>query len=125
MASRDRRTIDDTRPKAEVYGMSGAAFEQDGVFYSSAGLEIFPEERQEPPEEEILPENPNDPNIGYTVVSSEPVVDLTPDGEPVVTDSTYAGMHHMKLRAMLKIYDVEWTDRDSAIAYLSGKKVAA
>ena len=128
MSGNALRKLDDSRPKAEVCGLPGVAFEQDGILFTSAGVEARPEDYQKPTEEVALPDNPDDPMIGVVVVvdSGEDQPEMIEEGnEPAQAGDGFDKMHHMQLKQLLKTYGVEWTGREDAIALLRGQKKTA
>lgn len=104
------RTLDRSRPYAEVYGLPGAAFEQDGFYFTPAGAEAQPEPIvQEPP----IPSNDTDPNIGkVTVVESE---------EPKDDFSNLEAMRWAELKALVEAYGGECKSRKAAYEFLRGR----
>lgn len=122
---RPLRKMDLDRDKSEVFGLPGVAFEQNGILFTSDGIEAPPEHYATAPEEETPEDNPYDPNIGRVVMQDEqaPAVRISEDGteEPSSLDT----MHYTKLMALCKIHDIEYTNKADVVAQLKGKQVGA
>lgn len=118
--TRETRIIDDTRPKAEVYGLPGVAYEQDGILYTSAGVEAMPEDYAQAPEDEVPPDDPYDPHIGLVVIQGEGET-----SQASTVNDTFETMHHMQLKALMRTYGFDWTDRENAIHTLRNLKKSA
>lgn len=107
------RTLDETRPYGIVYGLGGVDYEQDGRYFTKAGVEVKVDDVS-PPVEDPAPVDTDD---GSGVKPAEVVSSPEPD-EPA---KDYKDMHHMQLRAALKMYGGTYENREQAISFLKGK----
>ncbi len=105
--------LDRSRPYAEVCGLPGAAFEQDGIMYKHDGSLATPEHIVEEPEPYNGPEI-NPPSVSCIEAQSPPV-DVK-DGQ-VLDD-----MHWRKLKILVESFDGTWTTRENAIKFIRGRK---
>lgn len=103
--------------------MPGVCFEQDGILFTSAGVEALPDDYAAFAEELLPPDNPYDPMIGVVVIQGgEEPVHAT---QRVSGHDSFETMHHMQLKALCKLYEIPYVDKDSAIAQLRGTKKSA
>lgn len=111
------RTLDQSRPYAEVHGLPGALYEQDGVMFKSNGAEALSVEQII---DEIKLDDVDEPLLYISCVeqSSEslilPQVELTQGRD---LDS----MHWRHLKALVEVYGETWENKEKAIAFLKGK----
>lgn len=102
--------LDRTKPYAEVYGLLGVAFEQNGVYFKGNGqVAVDPRSAFVEPDP-IDHSSDNDIIRPATEMPTEP-----PKGK---------GMDQMddkSLRTLLEAYGGEWTSRKDAIKFLRGK----
>lgn len=78
MSGRAPRKLDKKRPYAEVYGLPGAAFQQDGILFTAGGLEAQVDDLTPIVDQEPVPmtaEEEEDPNIGPAIVQGGEWVD--------------------------------------------------
>ena len=82
--------FDVTMPYAEVCGVPGVSYEQNGVFYTVAGHEV---------------------RDGVVVLAPDEPADAGPTSE-------FRGMHWKQLKALVESYGEDWTNKDNAVAFL-------
>lgn len=90
--------FDPTQPYAEVIGIAGAKYEQNGRRFSPGGFEVLPDGRVVEDE----PENAAD--------------EEAPEGEG------FSGMHWRHLKAMVEAAGGEWTNKEDALRFLGAKE---
>ena len=84
--------FDDTMPYAEVCGIPGVSFEQNGVFFTVAGHEV---------------------RDGIAVLDEdEPTASIA---------SEFRSMHWKQLKALVETYGHDWSSKDDAVAFLEGQ----
>lgn len=110
------RTLDKTRPFAELLGLPGAAYEQDGVKFKPDGTEALPSDLAPIVDEIIIKEKYeiNPPSVSCIEMPSEPV--------DTYNGRTIEDMHWKQLKALVESYGGAYTDRMSAISFMRGKK---
>lgn len=100
-------TLDKSRPYAEIHGLPGVAYEQDGITFNRAGLAalevLYVEEIRLPEDKTIL---------HFTEEQQSPPQDETSGGNSVET------MHWKHLKTLVESYGGEWTNRQEAILFL-------
>lgn len=101
------KTLDKSRPFAEVHGLPGVCYEQDGVTFNRAGIPAV----GVPYVEEIQP--PEDKSVVHSVeYQASPPQDEAGEG------STIEKMHWKHLKTLVESYGGEWTNRQDAIIFL-------
>lgn len=109
------KILDKSRPYAEVYGLSGVAYEQDGLTFNRSGklsLPISHTEEVIPKEDKSLP-----PSYFTEEQPSPPQQDEISGGTSIET------MHWKHLKTLVESYGGEWNNRQEAIVFLKrGKK---
>lgn len=112
-----RNELDRTRPFGIVYGLGGVAYEQDGRYFNDSGKSVKISDTSEPVEEPAIEETDDGSNV-----KPAEVVESPPPAAEGPTD--FDNMHHMKLKAALRVFEEPYTTRESAIEFLKGKKAA-
>lgn len=105
--------LDRSRPHAEVCGLPGAAFEQDGVMYKSDGSLADPA----PIVEESLPYSGleiNPPSVSCIEMQSTP--------QDINDGQSLEEMHWRKLKILVENYGGEWSTREAAINFIKRGK---
>lgn len=104
------RELDRSRPYAEICGLPGAAYEQDGFRFKPDGTEAVD---VTPIIEEIwVSEKEVNP-------PSSPVIEIP--SPPPETPKTLEDMHWKHIKAMVEAYGGEWAGKAEGIAFLQGK----
>lgn len=111
------RTLDQARPYAEVHGLPGAMYEQDGIMFKGNGMESL---TVEPFIEDLPLQESNDPMPSVFCIeqSSEFPIHAHAE-EPQGRD--LANMHWRHLKALIEVYGESWENKEKAIAFLKGK----
>ncbi len=105
------KILDKNRPYAEVHGMLGVAYEQDGLTFNRAGIQSVASEYVE----EVRP--PEDKSVTHFMEEqASPPQDETAGGTSIET------MHWRHLKTLVESYGGEWKNRQNAIEFLKGKK---
>jgi hypothetical protein len=103
--------LDRARPFAEVYGLPGAVFEQDGKFFRTDGSEAKSLGSYDEPtvsvSEEIIP--------AVTCIE-QPSLPVEMENGRNLED-----MHWRHLKALIESFGGEWTTRKDAIEFMKGK----
>ena len=102
-----------SRSYAEIIGLPGVAYEQDGRRFDSSGKEI--EALDFEPVEERAGKTPDDILPAVTVIEAQ-----TPPGQSDEGKSLEK-MHWRHLKAMVETYGGEWTNTRDAVTFLRGK----
>ena len=89
--------LDRTRPTSEVLGGPCRLLEQDGHYFTPAGVHVD--------------------SSGHPLSDPEPPIDAPP---PASAD-TYEGMDHRHLKVLMENYGEKYTTRESAIKFLRGR----
>ena len=101
---------------AEVWGIPGVAFSQNGHSFNGRG-ELITDASQTFPLQEVNKDpTPDDGTVPKCYVQED---NLSPSNENV--KENLDTMHWKKLQVMLSIYGEEYKDRPSAIAFLKGR----
>jgi len=103
--------LDRSRPFAEVHGLPGAVFEQDGKYFRGDGSEAmdahpYEEESAEKPEEYIPP---------VTCIEQPSLPIENEDGRNL------EDMHWRHLKALVESFGGEYSDKKGAIEFMKGK----
>lgn len=96
------------KPFAEVHGLPGAIYEQEGMYFNGNGDESSLrsiEEETSIISEEIIPPNP---------LSASEI--MAPE-----SDSGLGEMHWKHLKALVESYGGEWENKEKALIFLKGK----
>lgn len=107
------RQMDFSRSYAEVYGLPGAVFEQDGIRFRRDGTEAMD---IEPVVEEDNRKTPDDILPACTLTETQ----TPPAGD--VSNKPAAEMHWRQLKTLVEAYGGIWTNKEDALAFLKGKK---
>ncbi len=104
------RLLDVTKPYAEICGLPGATYEQDGIRFKPDGTEAID---VEPIIEEIWisEKEENPPSVSCIEMPSSP-----PEAGKTLDD-----MHWKHLKAMVEAYGGEWKGRAEGIAFIRGR----
>lgn len=103
------KQLDRNRPFAEICGLPGAAFEQDGIMFRNNGSVAAD---VAPIIEEIWVSEPelNPPSISCIEMPSNPIDHS--DGQSL------EDMHWRKLKALVEVYGGTWVNRAEAILFI-------
>lgn len=110
-------TLDQSKPYAEVHGLPGAMYEQNGALFKGNGMEAFPSD-VEHIIDDIAIEDSNDPLPYLCCVeqsSESPVIVHAEEGRDL------GNMHWRHLKALVEVYGETWENKEKAIAFLKGK----
>lgn len=125
------RTLDRSKPYGSVMGMSGAAFEQNGILFTLQGFEARAEDLQEIGSEEPPPSsNQNEEQKETPAIKEEiaPIPEEPPTmlkiAENQAQPDTLEKMHYMRIKAMVESYGGKWTNKEEGIDFLRGRKPA-
>ena len=107
------RILDKNKPYAEIHGLPGAMYEQNGIMFKGDLTEAL---STEPFLEEALPpEDISEPPVVFCIEQKTEPHDFS-DGK------TIFDMHWKPLKLLVESYGGEWTNRASAIEFLKGRK---
>lgn len=111
------RTLDQDRPYAEVHGLPGAMYEQDGIMFNGSGSESVSVEHII---DEIKLKAISDP-IPYNccIEQSSESSNISHIEESQGRD--LENMHWRHLKALVEVYGESWENKEKAIAFLKGK----
>jgi len=110
------RTLDKSKDYAEVYGLPGVRFVQDGVNFNGGGFEIDPTNLEPINHEKPKPSPRDDTPIHVAYEQHETKKE---DNE-----SKIEKMHWTRLKAMVEAYGGIWSNSEDAIKFLKGGKEA-
>ena len=105
--------LDRSRPYAEVIGLPGAKWEQDGHLFKPDGAPVLTTLAPiaDGPDVEI-----EDPDLDAKVHT-----DLGDDTGPTSSANDLETMHWKRLKILAESFGVEWTNRQDVIAQIRGK----
>lgn len=111
------RMLDQKQPYAEVHGMLGAMYEQDGVYFKGNGEEASSTSHIM---DEVKIKDSDDPLpyifcIEQSSESPESIKTEEPQGRDL------ENMHWRHLKALVEVYGETWENKEKAIAFLKGK----
>lgn len=107
------RQLDRSRPHGVITGLLGARFEQDNILFNSAGTEVSPDQVHEDMIEEPQPKEEE------AQADIKPATIAEPSPEPEA--KSFEEMHWKQLKVMVETYGGEFTNKEEAIKFLSGK----
>lgn len=108
------KKIDKNRPYAEVHGVIGAVYEQDGIYYTANGEQSL---LASPFAEEPPPVKDNSPWSTHFLEEVEsPPHDAIKGGDEIET------MHWRHLKTLVESYGGTWTNRSDALRFLKEGK---
>lgn len=111
------RQLDKSRPYAEIFGIVGASFEQDGILFTSAGQEAKNTY-------EVKDEEEPDNDVDDAEIRSETIVSEPAPAEDASVD-TFESMHDRHLKALVEGYGGTFESRDGAMQFLRHRPIAA
>lgn len=112
------RALDQSKPYAEVHGLLGAMYEQDGLLFKGNGMEALSGDVEQMLVE-MPPEVIDDPLPYNCCVEQSSEVSVPP-----LTQSegrNLDDMHWRHLKALVEVYGEVWENKEKAIAFLRGK----
>jgi hypothetical protein len=104
------RLLNRNRPHGIVYGFSGAHYEQDGILFGVDGREVVALAQASPEDDQVA-----------VPVAGEPEPQVAASVSKNETQN-YANLPDKHLQALVEVYGEVFTDRDSAIAFLSNQE---
>lgn len=106
-------TLDKSLPYAEIHGLPGALYEQNGIYFRSDGFEA----KDTAPYVDEIPElEDNSPPPIHAVIEQQSIPEEKSNGQTLDT------MNYKTIKLLLESYGEEWPgDKSSAIAILKGK----
>lgn len=113
------RILDQSRPYAEVHGLPGAMYEQDGVLFKYNGSEAFSSDVEHIIEEvaqaELEDATPYIFCVEQKTSSSDKVEANLGSGRDL------DNMHWKHLKSLVEVYGGTWENKEQAISFLKGK----
>lgn len=110
-----RRTLDRSRDYAEVIGVPGVLFSQDGYMFNGGGEAINPAGMDSVGEKEVDPTSDDNSPIHVAYEQNEHKKE---DND----NNKIEQMHWHKLKILVESYGGIWSDRATAIKFLKGGK---
>lgn len=108
------KVLDRSRPYAEVHGLPGAAYEQDGICFKPDGhvSEGFSPINDADP---YPLQDDSDVGVGAAqeISGPEPLKDRP---------ASFEDMHWKHLKVLVESFGGEWTDKSDALEFLRGRK---
>jgi hypothetical protein len=104
--------LDTSRPYAEVHGLPGAKYEQDGTMFNGEGKPV--NEKDVKPYVDEPPPPKDDAPLPYCTLEEQTSTEARP--------ANMDGMSNSHLKALVETFGGTWTNRHDAMAYLKGKK---
>ena len=109
------KKIDWSKPYAELIGLPGASFEQDGIKFKANGMES---DSVAPFVEEIIEEDNSELPYICCIPQETPSIE-----EKAIEESgrDLESMHWRHLKALVECYGGEYEDKERAMEFLKGK----